>query len=220
MNKLKSCDTIQEILPWYVNQTLAAEERLAVRTHLRDCSSCVAEAEWLAQVQSGMHQPASPGSKISAAQTNDAEKTNASFEHLHSRVASERKRRDRWQMLAAASVLLAVATLVGSMFTSYLLEPRFRTVTDTTVPANEYFTLEVRFSSQAPLASLREVMQATDAILVDGPDASGRVILELPVKPGSSRAQVLQELRADPAVIEVEEMNPASARPTSAGKGR
>lgn len=219
MNNLHSCDKVQEILPWHVNQSISAEELMAVRSHLRDCSACSAEAEWLRHVQSGMlessGQASSSASEIPADLTADS-----NFDHLQNRVANERKRRDRWQMLAAASVLLAVATLVGSMFTSYLLEPRFRTVTDAAVPADEYFTLEVRFSTEAPLASLREVMQATDAILVDGPDASGRVILELPVKPGSSRERVLQELRADPAVLRVEETNPASTNPANERRGR
>jgi hypothetical protein len=38
-------EEFQELLPWYVNETLAAPQRARVESHLRDCEACRAELE-------------------------------------------------------------------------------------------------------------------------------------------------------------------------------
>lgn len=203
MSNSNSCDKVTEILPWFVNQTLPADEMLSVRGHLKDCPACTAEAKWLARVESSLE--ANPGDAESTV-AESAKGTNG-FEQLRLRIAHERKRSDRRRMLVAASALLAVATLTGSLLTSYLLEPKFRTASDVQGPAgiqaDQFTTVEVRFTEGASLDSLRSIMQSSGAVLVEGPDSEGRVVLELPIETGRSHEQVLQELRADPDVLTV-----------------
>ncbi|HMD01716.1 MAG TPA: DUF4349 domain-containing protein [Candidatus Baltobacteraceae bacterium] len=47
---------IIELLPWYVNGTLAERERDAVRSEIASCAECAEEVEWMNAVESGLRQ--------------------------------------------------------------------------------------------------------------------------------------------------------------------
>ena len=207
MSKSNSCEAVLENLPWFVNQTLPAEEMLSVRGHLKDCPSCSAELEWLSSVQASLDEITGDAEAPAV----DATKHTDGFEQLRARIAQEQKRRDRRRMLLAASALLAVATLTGSLLTSYLLEPKFQTASDAQRPVERVIPVEVRFAAGTSLDSLRSIMQTTGAVLVEGPDAEGRVVLELPVETGGSREQALLKLQADPAVLQVTDLRESTS---------
>ena len=48
------CHKIRELLPWYVNGTLAGEELAEVERHLRRCQRCHAEVEELCELKMGL----------------------------------------------------------------------------------------------------------------------------------------------------------------------
>jgi len=48
------CRRIRELLPWWVNGTLAGEERAEVERHLRRCRRCRAEVEELRELKIGL----------------------------------------------------------------------------------------------------------------------------------------------------------------------
>ena len=49
-------DTITELLPWYVNGTLAPHERAAVEAELASCPLCAAELEQLQRIHAALHE--------------------------------------------------------------------------------------------------------------------------------------------------------------------
>lgn len=195
MNSHADCTRIQEALPWYVNGTAAAAQRMEVRTHLQHCEDCAAELEWLATIRNEMPVIAN-GREVSARGEEGA------FDQLMERIGHDRRKRDRWLLLAAASVLLAVTTLLGSLLTTYLVEPRFQTVTDAVTPAQDVVQVEVRFAPEAQLASLRSVMERTAAEVRKGPDADGWILLEVPLHEEQVAADVLAALKSDEQVLD------------------
>ena len=52
----RRCRKVQELLPWYVNGTLAGEELAEVEGHLRRCRRCQAEVEELQKLQTSLTQ--------------------------------------------------------------------------------------------------------------------------------------------------------------------
>jgi anti-sigma factor RsiW len=189
------CTRIQEALPWYVNGTVAAAQRMEVKSHLQHCGDCATELEWLATIRNEMPVLAS---EREAAVVDE----NGAFEQLMGRIRNDRHKRDRWLLLAAASVLLAIATLFGSLLTTYLVEPRFQTVTDAVTPAQDVVQVEVRFAPEAQLVSLRSVMEKTAAEVRKGPDADGWILLEVPLHKEQVAADVLAALKADEQVLD------------------
>ena len=194
MNTSRDCESIQDALPWFVNGTLPEGQRPELRAHLESCEVCRKEAEWLAQLRREM-----PDRLENVTPDRDE----LAVEKLMSDVADSRGRRERRKILLAASVLLAMATLVGSMLTSYLLEPRFQAVTDT-VTHSQAVQLQLQFAPEARIDSLRSVMERTGATVSAGPDARGWVVLEVPMDDFRDREDLLEHLRSDPQVTAVE----------------
>lgn len=50
MTRRTDCRETNELLPWYINQTLDEEEGARVREHLQTCEDCRAELPFLAAV--------------------------------------------------------------------------------------------------------------------------------------------------------------------------
>lgn len=195
MNRHADCMRIQETLPWYVNGTAAAAQRMEVKTHVQHCEDCAAELELLAVVRNEMPMIAKEREAVT-------ENEDSAFDQLMGRIRHNRRKRDRWLLFAAASVLLAIATLLGSLLTTYLVEPRFQTVTDAVIPAQDVMQVEVRFAPEARLVSLRSVMERTAAEVRKGPDADGWVLLEVPLHDEQAPGDVLAALKADTQVLD------------------
>lgn len=188
------CEEVQEALPWFVNGSMPDGERGPVRRHLESCDACRSDAEWLARLKQEM-----PERISNIPLDRDAR----ALESLLSRVEDSQQRRQQWKLLAAASVLLAVATLVGSLLTTQLLEPRFETVTDPVITDAGSVVVQLRFSPEARIASLREILEETGATVNRGPDAEGWVTLEIPLATPGDEQDMLDKLEADPQVIAV-----------------
>lgn len=190
MNTNRDCEMIQEALPWFVNGTLPEGQRQDLRGHLESCDTCRAEAEWLAQLRREMPD---------RLENVEPDRDKLAVDRLMTKVADSRGRQERRRILMAASVLLAMATLVGSMLTSYLLEPRFQVVTDA-VDTGNTVQLQMRFAPEARLDSLRSVMERTGATVSAGPDAQGWVTLHVPLRHSNDPDELVEQLRADPQV--------------------
>jgi hypothetical protein len=184
-----------ELLPWYVNGTLAGEEHEQVRRELRSSLTCRLEYERLSRVRDLMQQ-------------DDAEHaaTDRAFERLMARIESSGTRPGavaatlRWIPLAQAAALLALAA--GLAWWWGAQDPAtapgtFETLT-TNTPADAP-QLRVVFAAGVPEATRRDLLEAHGLTIAAPPTADGVYALALP--PDADAQAIAGRLRADARVL-------------------
>jgi anti-sigma factor RsiW len=194
-----------EILPWYVNGTLGADEQATVARHVRDCLPCRIALREQTRLESLLkRQPTVP---LSA---------EPSFDRLMKAIDGTARRRS-WRprfllpSLAflsvpgrAAAVAVALAALgLALLFGIVMREaPRDAAFVTTTEPSTSPVELDIIFADGISEAELRAVIRDIDGVIVDGPSNIGRYRVRLAGRegaPGEIEA-ALTSLRADPRV--------------------
>jgi len=178
-----------ELLPWYANRSLAGAERDAVEAHLRECARCRAELEILGALREQVKRSA-------PAQVADE----VGLRRLLRAVRREAARpRRRFALAAAAAVVIVVqAGLIGWLATR---EAPFEPLGER-APAG--VVLQLRFDPAATEAQIRALLEAHDAVMIDGPSALGVYRVRLRgVRPGDAEAaaKALAEFRAARGVV-------------------
>lgn len=178
-----------ELLPWYANRTLGGAEHAAVEEHLRGCARCRAELEFLGALRAGVKraETAQPADEVG-------------LQRLLRTVRREAVRpRRRVALAAAAAVVIAVqGALIGWLATR---EPGFEPLGGSGPPG---VVLQLRFEPSATEARIRDLLQAHDAALIDGPSALGvyRVRLQgLRTDDRAAAQKALAEFRAARGVV-------------------
>ncbi|MGK6325412.1 zf-HC2 domain-containing protein [Sphingomonas sp. DT-51] len=188
-----SCDAALQLLPWHVTGTLDAADEQLVQHHLAGCATCrteLARERALAAAIRADAPAASGGQTIVAVPGGVA---------LRPRARGWMRRLDTahgrpvWRRVAVAqfAALLVLGTLLGL--------PSQRAVTYRALgdaPAAGSGNALVMFRPDTSEATLRHLLAAADARLVDGPTAAGAYVVQLP---GDGTA--LTRLRAQPAVM-------------------
>lgn len=195
MDTENRCERFDELLPWYVNGSLDVEAEV-VREHLAGCERCREEAEWLATV--GAHLRASANRPVNGPVKPVQD---ASFSRLLQHIAADDQRRQRSHLAMAAALLLAIAVTLGLALSWQPLAPRYQTVTDAVPRAASTVLMELELAPDAPLSSLYDVLERHDAVIVAGPDATGRFQLEVPLRDGENPSTLAQMLRAERNVL-------------------
>jgi anti-sigma factor RsiW len=201
---------VDTLLPWFVNGTLDADERVLVERHVAQCARCRQEVEWLR----ALHAACVAGEASSEG--------SSAFRKLRRRLETPRRRAGRvspgflrapWTHWVIGAQLVLIAGLGTLTFQDTFQDAdragRYRTlgVPSTAVPARG--TLVVVFDPNTSEAELRRVLREADARVVDGPTSSNAYVLDVAA---SRQAQALQALRAERAVTLAEELAPRSAR--------
>ncbi|HEX6928357.1 MAG TPA: zf-HC2 domain-containing protein [Gammaproteobacteria bacterium] len=195
MDVERHCQQINGLLPWYVNRSLTTDEAEIVQAHLDDCEQCRDEAEWLAQA--GIHLRSS---RMQSAIPGEAESPVSS---LRQRIAADRKERQRTGYALAAGMLLALAVTLGTVMAWQPLAPRYHTVTDPVAPATHAVMLEIELEPDAPLSTLYGILETHDAVIVAGPDARSRVVLEFHLAEGETAGSLVSALENNARVTRV-----------------
>lgn len=185
-----------QLLPWYVNGTLAGKEREAIGRMLRSSLTCRLEYTRLKRLQELMQQ-------------DDPEQaaTDRGFERLMSRIQRQR----RWQGLtlwhAAAAVFVAFGLALW-----WGLEPRsdsqdFKTLTAPENTAGGAMVLRVVFISVVPEDARRELLATHGLELTAPPTPDGVYTVAVPA--GADARAISDALRTD-ARVEFASTPPAS----------
>ncbi len=152
-----------ELLSWYVNGTLEGPERARVEKHLESCRRCRDEAAWLARLreqikaEGGADAPGELGLRRLMRQVRGSE-------------AKPRARRLQWWQPALAAAVVVI------VIQSVLLVKPWQEAETGIVPLGMQVSgavVQVEFAPTATEAQIREVLQAVDGIIVDGPGALG-----------------------------------------------
>ena len=183
-----------ELLPWYVNGTLEGPERERVEKHLESCRRCRDEAAWLARLREQIKAegradaPGELGLRRLMRQVRDSE-------------AKPRARRLQWWQpaLAAAVMIIVIQSVL-------LVRPWQATDTGIVPLGGQPSTavVQVEFAPTATEAQIREVLQAVDGVIVDGPGALGIYRIRLQgVAPGDADrvAAAVAALRAREGIV-------------------
>jgi anti-sigma factor RsiW len=203
---------VERLLPWLVNGTLDDDERATVEQHLDACIDCQQQrAQWQALQDT------------CATSTAPAIDPMPAFTRLRSRLQTPRARPpvSRWRAMcsawttappwlrgAVAAPCALLLALAGAWFareqpTSY------RTLGDAPAvePASADARLVVVFEPGASQARMQQLLRASQARIVDGPNEVGAYVLAVPA---ARVASVRDALRAAPGVTLVESLEPTS----------
>ncbi|HMM77139.1 MAG TPA: zf-HC2 domain-containing protein [Gammaproteobacteria bacterium] len=193
-----------ELLPWYVNGTLAAAERARVLAHLEGCLSCRRELELLEALQRALRAPASE------------RRCEDALRRLHARMATREKTSPPW---AAAAVLALVVGLVSTLSgnteasVAWLKNTGLSMMSQSHVAdsSTESVRAHLVFYDNITERQLRALLLSVGADLIEGPTPQGvyTVAFTHTADPEEIR-RVLSELRHSRRVIYAEPLMPKS----------
>lgn len=161
--------TVDELLPWYVNETLSGGERARVRRHLDECGACQEAATLLSRVQSVVSRPmATP-----ILPPMHPERVLEKIDRL------ERRGRRPWRkppIIAAASLAIAAATLLLLLPDREAGVPQpslYETVTSAPQQATMDYVMNLEFEPGAGQGDRQRVLRELDAGDIRRDDVSG-----------------------------------------------
>ena len=181
----------QELLPWFVNGSLAAAEADLVSSHLARCSRCQADAAEQADL------------RALAAGVEPAGDVDRGWAQLRQRIeagshAAAPRHRGRKQWLAWAVALQAGVLLALTLMLLPLRDDRYRAL-GTGSAAAEANAVAV-FRSDATNQQMRDALHAVGARIVGGPTVTGAYLVRFE----TGNPQMLARFRGQPGVRSVE----------------
>lgn len=193
---------VQELLPWYVMDTLDADEREVIDRHLVECDLCRRELDWQRQMRAAHDEPMP-----------DYDVENA-LARLHARVPAIRTgtksaadpgpRSKTWLYWALAAQLLVICGLASWILLNRTQAPDYHALSSPGA-AQADARLVVMFAPQTTEAQLRESLRLSRARIVDGPTVNGAYVLAVP----SANAQrALTRLKRQSFVTLVQMLDP------------
>lgn len=154
---------LEELLPWYVNDTLTGDEAEKVREYLQDNERAAADVEVLRQVRDTVKSRdfGSPGElglrRLKATIDGESRNSGSAFAA------------GRWWRPAMAAAVLVIAVQAGLLLDA-------RRGGDTYEPAGEAAatpTIQVRFKPGATERDIRRLLNELDIEIVQGPGSVG-----------------------------------------------
>ena len=192
-------EQVQQLLPWYTNGTLDADEAARVESHLADCAECRAEAEAdaaFAREVATLDLSAHQGWAALDARLDQARPRSSPVALLRHRVPVS------WMLAGqAAAVVLAIVVAIPLAAPA----PTYHALGS--APANEAGNVVIVFQPEVSERDMRTALLRSDARVVDGPNASGAYVIRVPQ---SGRQTALQRLRGMPQVMLAEPIDPES----------
>ncbi|UTY59250.1 zf-HC2 domain-containing protein [Massilia sp. erpn] len=208
---------LQELLPWYVNGLLGAQDNARLRLHLLDCAACRAQADWERRLhQAAQEAPIPPLPDMEQALTRLLARLPETTQAPPPAPAPQSGRgagRGWTRAMAAwlrrwpapgrwAYVLIAVqAVLILALWMpSPAPAPGYHALGMATAQANAV----ILFHPATPERELRRLLRAHGARLSGGPTVTGAYLLQLPAE---ARQATLLALRAEAAVERAEALD-------------
>ena len=193
----------QELLPWFVNGTLAAAEAAPVAAHLAQCSRCQADAAALAAVR---------GVPVDVDSSASVERGWAALRsRLDARPTETRRSgaRPGWRLslqLALAAQAVVMLILVGALVATTARNEPYRALGS--APAAIEANALAIFRADATEQQMREALRAAGARIVGGPTISDAYLLRM----ADLQPETLARLRAQPGVLRVESLQGETTR--------
>lgn len=191
-------EDIYEVLPWFVNESLAGKQRQVVMAHLRQCPECREERDRLQALQQVVIED-------DGSTTTDYR---PAFRRLMKRIAvaeanrestSEvigRRRMPAWvpYFAVAASLLLAIV-FVGMMNPANKGPEEYRTLSNTSDLPGVPHRIALTFEQPLRAETIRAALIETHSDIVSGPDKHGTYIVNIKVPKNMSDSRFIASLR-------------------------
>ena len=197
---------VQDLLPWYVMESLDAQDRALAEAHLATCLICQRDVEWHRQLRAA-HDDAVPPF--------DVERALASVKARVGEAGSLAQRSRHSRVPRAALIGWAIAAQV-------VIVAGFYAVTKMPAPTPSTFhalghsatadasaRLLVVFAPDVTEKEMRRILHDSGARIVDGPTSTDAYVLHVP--PQHSEA-ALRALRGERAVARVESLDSEAPR--------
>ncbi|MGI9238102.1 MAG: anti-sigma factor family protein [Woeseiaceae bacterium] len=200
MDELRSTkhDAIDQLLPWYVNDTLEDHERTEVEGHLAECETCQGSVRLLKGVRSVVRED-SPVPIVPEPDTDSLFAVIDADEAGHS--ASSRG----VKYMLAASILLAIGvtvTILGIRQFDVHTPTQFETVISEPTDETTQYIVEMRFAEDVSISERQQLLGALGDITSN--TALDSEILTLHLSAGSltTLQQRIDEVRSQPQVLD------------------
>lgn len=191
-------DDLRALLPWYLNGTLAADERARVEALLQRSAEARDELAGLRQL--------APAVKHAEQQHNNAHGAPAELGWARLQRSLQQEptaaRRDWWKPSLAAAAALVVALQLGILMRPAPtdMDWQLQSGGPQQVLSGGY-RVQLRFVEHAQWQQVRGLLLEVDAVLVDGPSALGIVQVHVPADRRFADGQaLLQWLQQQPVV--------------------
>ncbi len=203
MGKKSVHDTVTELLPWFVNESLGEKEQDLVQVHLAECSQCRLERDRLQAIGQlvAEEDPVSPDYRFSyqkvMARIEAAERNRESTNIGEPATAGFAR---RWRALSGvAAVLIGAVMLVAGVQSFQQETTLFRTLS-TEVGADapikgSAVRLALTFEQPIKAKTMRQALIETQSNIISGPDEEGTYVVEVIVPSNSNREQYLLDIR-------------------------
>ena len=189
-----------ELLPWYVNGTLHADERRAVETHLAACPACARDVEGLKAVQGSVvtlaEQAPEPSPALLARALGQIEAHELARARTQERRVWRVERLRSWleeavigwwkpipvvaRVVIAAQFVLVVG-LTGLVIASWPGGTSFTTLGRPSVRENARARIFVSFHPGASEEAMRETIRSVRGTIVSGPSPLALYTIEVPL---------------------------------------
>jgi hypothetical protein len=198
------------LLPWFVNGTLDKDELAFVQQHLSECVRCQREVQWLRELRAAcVDGEAAPGASTvfrNLRRQLDEPRTGqgkgASLRKLWRRAPPW----SRWAMAAQLAVIVGLGAVLLPVTDG--LAP-YRTLGARSAAAPTTGSLVVVFDPTTPESELRRMLRKAGVRVADGPTQTNAYVLKVEAE---RRVEAVQALRAEPAVVLVEQLDPGESR--------
>ena len=210
-------ESLNQLIPWYVNGTLSPEESDQLEQHLKSCVSCQSEVEWMRNVGTTMTGlanepfPAKPSfdKALAAVEHWEQSKNDAPLGWLTKLWKEIWNSATPIARYAMAAQLAAIAILcVALWFSHHPTTPPY-TVLSGDEPSNSGgVRLTVSFAPDTTVDQVRQILGDIGGNIIGGPSANGICIVQLPTSASKdSDVQVtIDELHKNKAVRFVERL--------------
>jgi len=212
-----SHESLNQLIPWYVNGTLSPEELAVVERHLENCAACQSDVEWMREVGSAMTGLASeaPAPEVSfnkvlaAVEQWERSKDHARFGWISNWWKAIWSSSAPFARFALAAQLALIAGLCLAIWFSHReVQPSF-TVLSGSEPSNSGGAkLTISFTPETTISQVRQMLTGIGGTIVGGPSANGIYIIQLPTAASKDDEvqATIQQLRKNTSIQFVERL--------------
>jgi hypothetical protein len=165
-----------ELLPWFVNQSLSDHEREQVEVHLQSCKQCQQGVEFLRKVREEVKtfSPSLPGELGLKRLLRDV-KQDSSHQQ-----GQGQKRSWWWGNGLAIAASLVIMVQAGLLMDAWFFS---KTMAPLSGPHDFEVTLQITFQPNATEADIRQMVNAINGTFSGGPGQLGIYRIRLPLPP-------------------------------------
>jgi hypothetical protein len=203
-------DKVQELLPWFVVDTLTGDELELVNQHLNVCAECQADFAWQCKLQAT--EPVGDANPdVDAAFSRLRSRLDETLQEASQRTPAGMAGRSLpgthpWMKWALAAQFAAIVGLVGLLAT---LNDKVAAYRALGAGQSSVGNLVVVFKPETSERELRRILQNAGARIVDGPTVTDAYLLSVP---DNRLAVAIRDLRADGAVMVAESLSSMGKR--------